>query len=616
MGLITQIGRSGGGSAGGVTAHAALTGLLAEDHPQYLLTATTIYFSGVGNTGHTHLYSAIESTGHSHDYSVIENTGHTHIEANITDLGDYAVRSLFESHTGDTGLHFTEASIDFLNISNTAHTHYYSATTDTGHTHLFSTIESTGHSHSQLDIPDRIPQTTAGFIDVADSTLSFDDTTRTFTIASGAVPYVYSVAGIKYSGATTACTVPSAYGMTHIYFGPDSTIYTSTSFLISSIRPYYAYIGNVFLTTCGTTRALGWSDERHSVDMPWSIHEYIHETIGAKWHDGLALDNFVTNGPEFRIVTGSFHDEDKEIIIPEIAAGSPLTIFYKTGATAQWLSYSAAGWSYPVMTAAGATNRAVYNNFAGGEWNHTEVTNGNYVLAHVYATNSKMQGTSALTIMGQAQYATLSLAQAGAKTEIGNIAFGALPSQEMIPLGTIIVRTSTSPAYALPTKSQLILTDTGANYVDWRVQKLVPGAGITDHGSLGGLSDNDHPQYALSGIPATIQICFDGQEAVVEAGKQLDVFAYKNMSITGWECLADGSGTVGIGVWKDIKANFPPTAADSIFTASTISAAISGASLASPMAVSIGDCIRFNINATPTPATITRITVALTGVTT
>lgn len=151
MSNLSQIGGRGGG---GVTDHGLLSGLLDNDHPQYALSSTTV--SLTSHTADTSIhftevsidFANISNTGHSHQFSAITDTGHTHVELDITDLKDYAVRSYFESHTGDSSIHFTESSISFLNIANTAHTHPYSGISNTAHTHAFSSITNTAHTHS------------------------------------------------------------------------------------------------------------------------------------------------------------------------------------------------------------------------------------------------------------------------------------------------------------------------------------------------------------------------------------------------------------------------------------------------------------------------------------
>ena len=102
-------------------------------------------------------------------------------------------------------------------------------------------------------------------------------------------------------------------------------------------------------------------------------------------------------------------------------------------------------------------------------------------------------------------YATVSLARAGAETEINSLVFGNLPLEEIIPVATVIFQTSTSPSYDNAVKARTRTTDAGDNFVDWR-QSSLKGAGgsITNHGGLAGLTDDDHPQYSLFAVAATL----------------------------------------------------------------------------------------------------------------
>jgi len=83
----------------------------------------------------------------------IENiiSAHTHTESEISDLGTYATESQHSTHTGTSGIHFTEASIDHGSIAGLAdddHPRY----SQTGHSHAYSEITSTGHTHVANDI--------------------------------------------------------------------------------------------------------------------------------------------------------------------------------------------------------------------------------------------------------------------------------------------------------------------------------------------------------------------------------------------------------------------------------------------------------------------------------
>lgn len=112
------------------------------------------------------------------------------------------------------------------------------------------------------------------------------------------------------------------------------------------------------------------------------------------------------------------------------------------------------------------------------------------------------------------------------------------------------------------------------------------------------------------GQAEAIEVCFDGGGAELTDNKIVDVVAKCAMTITGWTLLADQSGSVEIGVWKDTYANFPPTVADVLVSPSITTATKAQASSLS-LAVAAGDVLRFNVNSC---TTIQRITLALTGV--
>ena len=211
---------SAGGGSGGVTDHGDLTGLDdPNDHPQYLLTSATIYYSGLGDTSHTHTLANITDSAHTHDFATqITNTGHNHTISDISDLtypvehSEYDIFSAsmishtsstsihftensishiniqdigsnthsdIDDHIADSTIHFSESSIDFSNISNTGHTHDFSTDiTNTGHTHEWDDLSTTAHTHPASEI-------TAGNFDVGDFGFQGDLYVTGNTIVSG-----------------------------------------------------------------------------------------------------------------------------------------------------------------------------------------------------------------------------------------------------------------------------------------------------------------------------------------------------------------------------------------------------------------------------------------------
>lgn len=153
---------------------------------------------------------------------------------------------------------------------------------------------------------------------------------------------------------------------------------------------------------------------------------------------------------------------------------------------------------------------------------------------------------------------------------------------------------------------------------DGTVQWETPsGAGVSDHGALSGLADNDHPQYAQTGHThsrtITIGASFDGSGAALVPGSVCYVRVPVGCTITEATALADPAGSVVVDVWVDSYANYPPTNANSITASApiTISAAAktNDTTLAGwDTAVAAGDVVAFHIDSC---SAITRLQVQL-----
>jgi hypothetical protein len=97
--------------------------------------------------------------------------------------------------------------------------------------------------------------------------------------------------------------------------------------------------------------------------------------------------------------------------------------------------------------------------------------------------------------MGQNTYQNVKDARSGANNEIASLVLSGLPSPELRPIATVIYQTG---AYGNTVNAKIVTTDDGSNYVDWRSNELPRGVPPSDHGSLTGLSDDDHTIYALA----------------------------------------------------------------------------------------------------------------------
>ena len=342
-----------------------------------------------------------------------------------------------------------------------------------------------------------------GFVDPDDVTLDWDDSTLTLTVSPSGTSYDYYIQGIKCTeyGELTA-TISGNSGLYAIYFNSEG--------LISHTRnPTHTIIDTIVMTKCSIAFVY-WNavtedgrvmTELHGMQMSPRTHEWIHNHIGAVYEEGLALIGIYPDGggtqawdAYFGVAEGECYDEDLELEYEEVANSLGLEIWYRTeGGVWAW---DAAGSGYSVKSIGGAGTRLAYNS----TYTQADAGQNNFVLCHVFATNI-LGGDGAdecqcIAIQGQAAYATLKLARAGADTEINNLAFGTLPLEEIVPIATVIFKTSTS--FSNAKKAITVSTESGDDYVDWRGSGLkASGGNVHAHDALSGLEDNDHPQYLL-----------------------------------------------------------------------------------------------------------------------
>jgi hypothetical protein len=338
-----------------------------------------------------------------------------------------------------------------------------------------------------------------GIVDTADSTISFNDGTLTFTINRTGASYDYYDDGQKYTVTTddvagvNTVTITDTEGIWAIYY--------SGSTLTSLSNPTDAQFEDIIENQC-IVSALYWDatnnkawllDERHGYRMSPRTHTYLHLTFGMQYISGLGLADFVIDDSgnddedaQFSIASGVVYDEDLGFTTNTINATTGIKVFYRSGSDWRWTTQT----GFKIITFDGTSStRLAYDN-AGVL---TQVSNNQFVLAHIFATNEA--GFDPITILGQAQYTTISAARLGAEIEISNLVLSALPSQELKPIATVIFQTA--DAYSNGVKGRTRTSGGGENYVDWRTTAISAGVAAADHGALGGLADDDHTQYYL-----------------------------------------------------------------------------------------------------------------------
>ena len=365
----------------------------------------------------------------------------------------------------------------------------------------------------------------SGFPNATDSTFAPDIGNRKFWIQPTGASYDFYVYGYKFTKSAPEFIVwPNVEGLHYFYFDVTGTIQTTTDYNV--VRSVMLGDGAAFATlywNVSTSSIITLGNERHDF-MPGTTHLYLHECFGAQWYSGGALGGIIVDDPvptdagaELNVGDTVFYDED---IRYNIVNGSPQTLgpiaqlpcYYQLGvAPGNWRKVSADNFSfiYSGKTDSGyvgANGRIPYNQFTGGSWQLTEIGEGNFCLAHFFATNNIIEPI--ICIVGQNEYTAIGDAQTGAEAEINTLSGTVrLLTAEATPLGTIILQTSAG--YGNTPKARIRKTADGGDYVDFRGNPIIgSGASASNHGNLSGLGADDHNDtingYMLRALNATV----------------------------------------------------------------------------------------------------------------
>ena len=385
-----------------------------------------------------------------------------------------------------------------------------------------------------------------GFVDDSAVTLTWTDSTpdRTLTVTPTSGSYDYYIQGIKYteSGSLTE-QIADEDGLFVIYFDSEgvlTSVKNPTHNEVDAVIENKCIVAYVYYntTTLNDGRLM---NEKHGYRMNPATHEWIHDNVGAVYKEGMALADFdidqdgnTTTDAQFSIASGEFYDEDVEHELSAVTSTTGIEIWYLNGSVWNW------------------ETRAGYSFLMDGgdvQWNDSgtqaDVGGNDFCLIHVFATNiTADDGTSPkyIAIQGQAEYTNRRDARAGADTEINTLVYGTLPLEEIIPVATIIVQNR-------GTYGALRTTDSGDNYVDWRSSNLkASGGSIADHGSLAGLTDDDHEQYALLLGRSGGQTLIGGIDAGDDLTLQSTSNATKGSILFGTSAYDEVNNFLGIGL--------------------------------------------------------------------
>lgn len=335
-----------------------------------------------------------------------------------------------------------------------------------------------------------------GHADITHSLISFDNSSRTFTISPVNSSYDIWVKGTKWVITNSrSVTIPDITGIYYIYFDSTGTLHYKTTFFDwpNDCMTAYVYWNKL------TGKAPYVADERHGITLDWQTHEYLHRTRGAAIASGFSATNYILNGDgsldshlHLDISSGTFFDEDLQVDIintntpvantwqQDLAGPARIPMFYIN---------SGGGWvmdnptDFPVKQGSALP---VYNLLTNGVGSNPDIDNNKFGVSFILATNNI--NYPVIGIIGQSQHANQGDAEAVNFTDLSLPGF---PVVELRQLYKLVYQCKTS--YTNTVHARL------ASIFDLRSFSSTTSAmaTYTDHGSLSGLLDDDHPQYLL-----------------------------------------------------------------------------------------------------------------------
>jgi hypothetical protein len=340
-----------------------------------------------------------------------------------------------------------------------------------------------------------------GFVNRTTSALAFSNTTRIFTISPVAEGYTLWLAGGEiYKNTSDSVTIPNTTDLYYVYFDSTDSALKYTDTFNSDLFLKHAMVSIIYWQV-DQQQAIYFADERHGMQMDGATQAHLHLSLGTQYRSGLSLTGMIVDGngslsshAQFGILDGRIADEDIEHTITNglpqtLAALGNFPVFYRLGAATNW--YKTTADNYPLVLSGDSPSyttgtKPAFNSETAGIWSLGEVTNNNFFLVHILATNNINEPVIAL--LGK-QYVTKAEVNAAAKTEIASLT--GLPFAEFVPIATVIYEAR--DAYTNPVNARVVSTTEGGDYIDWRIS-----------GSLNASSSTAVPSNVVKGYFSSI----------------------------------------------------------------------------------------------------------------
>jgi hypothetical protein len=279
-----------------------------------------------------------------------------------------------------------------------------------------------------------------GFQNSTDSTMSYNSTTRIFTIQPVSSNYKVWVNGKRYTKTIAESTTAHATTTGAIYF-----IHFNSSGVLTISTTFPDYQTNAWCALLYYYDATHYMllNERHTILISPKTHSIVHNALGTELLQPSTLSNLsvLSGGTNptsdadntWSSSTSQIADEDITTNISAVPVGGPYVCMYLTG-TGLW-TWQTSSLPY-IFTPASYIN---YNQFT-TSWQLTNVAvNNRWITTYVLLVPSLDTSLQTVIITGQTAYTTLASAQ---QESFANLSLGNFPFQEFVVTQQVIWRSA------------------------------------------------------------------------------------------------------------------------------------------------------------------------------
>jgi hypothetical protein len=398
-----------------------------------------------------------------------------------------------------------------------------------------------------------------GIVDRTQSTLSFNDATRTFTITPASTSWQYYFHGAPYTVSTSKSIVlANTSGGRFIRIDPNTQELvegTSVPDFVNHVILSYIY----YDATLGKGVIIG--DERHGSQRDTTWHSAQHQNVGTVWRSGGSLSYTLNDPATITITVGSpivIADED---LVHNITNSSTPNGYYQ-----QVLTPSANlevlylnGTSYSTTTASttpwiAGTSLARYNLITGGSGSLVDATEGSYFTYWVLFTTDIRSPVK--LVLGRNLYSTVDAAYGESFEEYG------LSFAEQVFAYQIVVQTSAS--YANTPKIVL----SGVRKITSKASTTTQSTSATSHNALTGRDVADtHPIGSITNLQTTL----DGKQATLVSNVNIKTVNSTSLLGSGDVSVGTVTSVVGTGTVNGITLSGTVTSTGNLTLGGTLS---------------------------------------------